>query len=139
MDPGPSRDVHPPVDVGRQEVLEDGEAHDGEESCLDGEEFEVYASRSSSSMTPSILPPVDVDRQEVLMDGEVHGRQESRLDGEGLGELYLLLLLDDAGPSPVDVDRQEVLEDGEVFDQDRSYQDDEAPSRSLSHSRSNAS
>ena len=42
-----------------------------------------------------------------------------------MGELYLLLLLDDAGPSPVDVDRQEVLEDGEVYDQDESYQDDE--------------
>lgn len=124
MDPGPLRDaILPPIDVGRQEVLEDGEAHDGEESCLDGEEFEDYASPSSSSMTPSILPPVDVDRQEVLMDGEVHGRQESCLDGEGLGELYLLLLLlDVAGPSPVNVDHQEVLEDGEVFDQDRSYQ-----------------
>ena len=59
MDPGPSRDaIHPPVDVGRQEVLEDGEAHDGEESCLDGEEFEDYASPSSSSMTPAILPPL---------------------------------------------------------------------------------
>ena len=88
--------------------------------------------------------PVNVDRQEVLRDGEVHGGQESCLDGEGLGELYLLLLLDVAGPSPVDVDRQEVLEDGEVFDQDRSfqdgsYQDDEAPSRFRSHSRSYAS
>ena len=64
---------------------------------------------------------------------------ESYLDGEELGELYLLLLLDDAGPSPVDVDRQEVLEDGEVYDQDESYQDDEAPSLSLSRSRSSAS
>ena len=64
-------------------------------------------------------------RQEVLKDGEAHDGQESCLDGEGLGELYLLLLLDDAGPSPVDVDRQEVLEDGEVYDQDESYQGDE--------------
>ena len=91
MDPGPLRDaILPPVDVGRQEVLEDGEAHDGEESCLDGEEFEDYASPSSSSLTPSILPPVDVDRQEVLKDGEVHDGEESYLDGEELGELYLL-------------------------------------------------
>ena len=73
----------------------------------------------------AIHPPVVGDRQEVLKVGEVRDGEESYLDGEELGELYLLLLLDDAGPSPVDVDHQEVLEDGEVYDQDESYQDDE--------------
>ena len=86
--------------------------------------------RSDGTVDPgplrdAIHPPVDGDRQEVLKVGEVRDGEESYLDGEELGELYLLLLLDDAGPSPVDVDRQEVLEDGEVYDQDESYQDDE--------------
>ena len=86
--------------------------------------------RSDGTVDPgplrdAIHPPVDGDRQEVLKVGEVRDGEESYLDGEELGELYLLLLLDDAGPSPVDVDRQEVLEDGEVYDQDESYQGDE--------------
>ena len=53
MDSGPSRDsILSPVDRDRQEVLEDGELHDGEESCQDGEELVDYAPPSSSSMTP---------------------------------------------------------------------------------------
>ena len=42
---------HPPVDVDRQEVLEDGELHDREKSCQDGEELGDFAS-PSSSITP---------------------------------------------------------------------------------------
>ena len=53
VDPGPSRDsILSPVDRDRQEVLEDGELHDGEESCQDGEELADYAPPSSSTMTP---------------------------------------------------------------------------------------
>jgi hypothetical protein len=82
VDPGPLRDaILPPVDVGRQEVLEDGEAHDGEESCLDGEGLEeLYL----LLLLPDVAgpSPVDVDRQEVLEDGEVFDQDRSYHDDE---------------------------------------------------------
>ena len=84
MDPGPLRDaIHPPVDVDRQEVLENGEVHGGEESFQDGEELGECASPPPSSMT-SVLSPVEVDRQEVLEDGEVYDEDESYQDDEDL-------------------------------------------------------
>ena len=89
--------VLPPVDVGRQEVLKDGEVHGGQESCLDGEGLgELYLLLLLLDVAgPS---PVDVDRQEVLEDGEVYDQDESYQDDEDLEGFATSFLLFD-GPS----------------------------------------